>query len=177
MSNIRQYKGARSVPTPTAPIITNIRYKDASGRNDIVEVKIARDSSNVYFYARANQSLTDPNNSSSWMLLFIDVDRNFRTGWEGFDVVVNRHINGSFTLVVRSQPGWNLQPVNQIPFVTVNNELQFAAPRSLLGLNSTAAVKITFKWVDNMIRDGDILSLIQSGDTAPNSRFSYLFNG
>ena len=156
---------------------SSIRYKEDSGRNDIVEVKVARDTNNVYFYARTNQSLTDPNNSSNWMLLFIDVDRSFQTGWEGFDIVINRHINGSSTLVEKSQSGWNWQPVNQVSFVTVNNELQFAVPRSMLGLKSTDAVQINFKWVDNMIQDGDILSLIQNGDTAPNGRFSYMFNG
>ena len=156
---------------------TSWRYKDDTGRNDLVEVKVARDTNNVYFYARTNQSLTEPNNSPNWMLLFIDVDHNFQTGWEGFDIVVNRHINGSFTSVERSQLGWNWQPVDQISFVTDNTELHFGVPRSVLGLNSTDAVKINFKWIDNMVRDGDILSLIQNGDTAPNGRFSYIFNG
>jgi hypothetical protein len=64
-----------------------------------------------------------------------------------------------------------------ISFVAIGNELQLAIPRLSLGLNSTDPVKINVKWVDNMIRDGDILSLIQNGDTAPNSRFSYAFDG
>jgi hypothetical protein len=140
-------------------------------------VKVARDSDNVYFYARTNQSLTNASNSSNWMLLFIDIDRKFQTGWEGFDVVVNRHINGSFTSVEKSESGWVWQPDSQVPFVTMGNELQLAIPRSSLGFNSTDPVKINFKWVDNMIRDGDILSLIQNGDTAPNGRFSYVFDG
>jgi hypothetical protein len=96
VTNIRRYKGARSVPTPTAPITinigpdfeqwetvgssfldhvgdvehrdevgfnTSIRYKDDTGRNDIVVTKVARDSDNVYFYARTNQSLTNANSS------------------------------------------------------------------------------------------------------------------
>ncbi len=155
----------------------NLRYKDDSGRNDIVMVKVARDSNNVYFYSRTNQSLTNATSSPNWMLLFIDVDRNFTTGWEGFDIVVNRYINGSLTSVEKSESGWMWQQDCQVPFVAIGNELQLAIPRSSLGLNSTQPVKINFKWVDNMIRDGDILSLIQNGDTAPNGRFSYIFDG
>jgi hypothetical protein len=92
VSNIRRYKGVRSIPTPTAPTTinigsdfqqsetvgpsfidhigdvehrdeigcnNNIRYKDDSGRNDIVMAKVVRDSNNVYFYVRTNQSLTN----------------------------------------------------------------------------------------------------------------------
>ncbi|UJR11213.1 hypothetical protein I4U23_015394 [Adineta vaga] len=156
---------------------TNIRYTDDTGRNDIVLAKVARDINNVYFYARTNRSLTNPSNSSNWMLLFIDIDQNFTTGWEGFDIVINRHLNGSLTSIERSQSGWIWQFVSQIPFVTIGNELQFAVPRTLLGFNSTTPVKFNFKWIDNMIRDGDILSLIQNGDTAPDGRFSYVFDG
>jgi hypothetical protein len=210
VSNIRRYKGARPIPTPSAPTTINIgpdfqqwetvspsfidhvgdvehrdeigynnnsRYKDDSGRNDIVMTKVARDSNNVYFYAGTNQSLTNTSSSRNWMLLFIDVDRNFRTGWEGFDIVVNRHINGSFTSVEKSESGWVWQLDCQVSFVAIGNELQLALPRSSFRLNSTDPVKINFKWVDNMVRHGDILSLIQNGDTAPNGRFSYVFNG
>jgi hypothetical protein len=210
VSNIRRYKGPRSVPTPTAPITmiiapdfqqwetvgpsfidhtgdiehrdevgynTSTRYMDDSGRNDIVELKVARDLDNVYFYARTSQPLTNAHNSSNWMLLFIDTDRNFQTGWEGFDIVVNRRVNDSVASVERSESGWNWRLDCQITFVVVGNELQLAIPRSSLGFSSTDSVKINFKWVDNMILDGDILSLIKNGDTAPNGRFSYVFDG
>jgi len=210
VSNIRRYKGARPIPTPTAPTTINIgvdfqqwetvgpsfidhvgdvehrdeigynnnlTYKDDSGRNDIVMTKVARDSNKVYFYARTNQSLTNTTSSPNWMLLFIDADRNYTTGWEGFDVVVNRHIDGRLTTVEKSASGWIWRIDHVISFVAIGNELQFAVPRSSLSLNSTDPVKINFKWVDNMIRDGDILSLIQNGDTAPNGRFSYVFDG
>jgi hypothetical protein len=210
VNNVRRYKGARQIPTPTAPITINIgsnfqqwetvgpsfidhvgdvehrnevgynnnsRYTDNSGRNDIVMTKVARDSNNVYFYARTNQSLTNPTTSPNWMLLFIDIDRNFKTGWEGFDIVINRHTDGRLSMIERSESGWIWQIVDIITFVAIGNELQFAVPRFVLGINSTDPVKINFKWVDNMIRDGDILSLIQNGDTAPNGRFSYVFDG
>ncbi len=211
MSNIRRYKGARSIPTPSAQTTINIgpdfqqwetvapsffdhigdvehrneigynnnlTYKDNSGRNDIVLAKVARDSNNVYFYVRTNQWLTDAGSSPNWMLLFIDVDRNFTTGWEGFDIVVNRHIIGGYMASVeKTESGWDWQLDCQILYGLIGNEFQFAVPRSSLGLKSTDPVKINFKWVDNMIEDGDILSLLRNGDTAPNGRFSYVFNG
>lgn len=210
VSNIRRYKGARKVPSPTAPITITIgtdfeqwetvgpmfldyvndvehrnevgynasfRYTDETGRNDLVMAKVARDANNVYFYARTNKTLTNPSNSSNWMLLFLDIDREFQTGWEGFDIVVNRRMNGSLASIERSPVGWQWQPLGQVPFVTVGNELQLAIPRVYLGFNSFTPVKMHFKWVDNLIRDGDILSLLQNGDTAPDGRFSYVYDG
>ena len=64
-------------------------YVNKTGRNDIIGAKVARDNKNIYFYVETDQPLTsikDPN----WMLLFIDVDRNKQTGWNGYDLVINR---------------------------------------------------------------------------------------
>ena len=51
--------------------------------------KVAVDKENVYFYVQtANPitSSTDPN----WMLLLIDADNNYSTGWYGYDYLIKR---------------------------------------------------------------------------------------
>jgi len=48
-------------------------YVDTTGRNDIVESKVARDDKYVYFYAKTADKLT-PCTDPFWMLLFIDAD-------------------------------------------------------------------------------------------------------
>jgi hypothetical protein len=154
---------------------TSWRYTEDTGRNDIVMAKVARDSENVYFYARTSQPLISAN--YTWMLLFIDVDRNFQTGWEGFDVVINRYISNSQGSIETSESGWYWLIRGYVNFTAFGNELQMAVPRSFLRLSSSDPVKINFKWVDIPTIAGDILSLIQKGDTAPNGRFSYVFSG
>ena len=64
-------------------------YTNNTGRNDIVAAKVARDSEKIYFYAETAQKLT-PQNDRNWMILFIDTDRDKSTGWNGYDIVVNR---------------------------------------------------------------------------------------
>ena len=155
---------------------TSIRYQDDSGRNDIVVVKVARDLDNAYFYAQTSEPLASADNSSNWMLLFIDVDGNSPTGWERFDVVVNRRVNNSLTSDETSEFSWVWRLDCQITVVAIGKELQFAVPRSSFGFSSTNSARINFKWVDNMILDADILSLINDGDTAPNGRLSYVFD-
>ena len=67
----------------------NTYYKDSTGRNDLVGAKVARDGKYLYFYVETDQALS-PKTDPHWMQLFIDVDRDKATGWNGYDFVVNR---------------------------------------------------------------------------------------
>ena len=49
---------------------------------------------NVYFYARTRDAIT-PSTDPNWMLLLLDANHNPKTGWEGFDFIVNRSIDGN----------------------------------------------------------------------------------
>ena len=64
-------------------------YQNASGRNDFVAAKVARDAENIYFYIETADPITDPT-GPGWMTLLIDIDRDKSTGWEGYDYAVNR---------------------------------------------------------------------------------------
>lgn len=66
-------------------------YVNRTGRNDIVESKVARDDRFVYFYVRTAEPLT-PYTDPLWMLLFIDADGDHSTGWEGYDLLVNESL-------------------------------------------------------------------------------------
>src|SRR3546814_16534394 len=75
-----------------------------TGRNDIVRAKVARDSQFLYFYAETAAPLTS-SGQPGWMRLFIDIDRNKATGWEGYDYVVNRASPGETALVEKHKKG------------------------------------------------------------------------
>ena len=68
-----------------------LHYKNDSGRNDIITCKVAFDADNVYFYAETNEPLT-PHTGKNWMLLLIDADKNSKTGWFGYDFLINQKI-------------------------------------------------------------------------------------
>ena len=75
---------------------TATRFVNAAGRKDLVLMEMARDSRNVYFYAMTAQRISDYADWN-WMLLFIDIDRNRDTGWQGYDYVVNRRVKDAHT--------------------------------------------------------------------------------
>jgi hypothetical protein len=79
-------------------------YRNHTGRNDLLAVKISWDRSAVQFYARTRQPLT-PCTDPAWMLLFIDADRDPHTDWLGYDCVVNRTVVGPQRTLLEFQAG------------------------------------------------------------------------
>jgi hypothetical protein len=155
---------------------TVTRYVNATGRNDFVALKVARDSDFIYFYARTADAITshtDPN----WMMLFINADCDHRTGWHGYDFVVNHRVKDArTTFVQRTRNGWNWQNAAEVPFRVRSDELMLAIPRKVLGLPAgDAPLRLEFKWADNLQTEDAIEEFTVNGDSAPNGRFNYLY--
>ncbi len=85
---------------------TELVYTNTTGRNDIVGAKVARDADYLYFYVETATDLTDKSDPK-WMRLFIDIDRNKSTGWEGYDFVINRLNPEDSAYVEKSVSSWN----------------------------------------------------------------------
>ncbi len=148
-------------------------YVNTSGRNDFVLAKVARDAENVYCYIRTRDPITAPE-GPTWMTLLLDSDGDPTSGWEGFDLAVNRTLPGHRLTVERSTGGWTWEPVGEAEFLFQGNEMHLAIPRALLGLGD-GALALEFKWIDHAPESGDILDLIDQGDAAPNGRFRYRY--
>jgi len=150
-------------------------YYNDTGRNDIVLSKVARDSDYLYFYVKTNENLTsytDPN----WMQLFINTDRKYKTGWEGYDFAVNIEKPSGRTSAMLSytEDGWNWKSVEKINYKCSGNQMFIRIPRETLGLEGKT-VDIEFKWIDNMQNPGDIMDVYNNGDSAPIGRFAYRY--
>ena len=152
------------------------RYADATGRNDLVTLKVARDTRNVYFYARTREPITSPT-GSNWMWLLIDADQDLRTGWEGYDYIINRTIDSAgSTWLEKNEGGWRWKKLARIKMAINGNQLALAVPRKALGLASgKTRVALDFKWADNLQHPGEVMDFYVSGDVAPEGRFNYRF--
>ena len=153
----------------------NMHYVDNTGRNDIVGAKVARDSKYVYFYVEAAEKLT-PSSDPHWMQLFIDIDRDKATGWNGYDFVVNRvSPKRSKAVVEKNVQGiWMWEKADKVKFKVSGNALVIRVPRETLGVGE-GALDFEFKWNDNMQEEGNIMDFYVSGDTAPGGRFNYVY--
>jgi len=153
-----------------------MRLVDRSGRNDLIDLQVARDDRNIYFHARTKEPITAPD-GPSWMWLLIDADRDHRTGWEGFDFILNRTVRGPGTAVLeKNGGGWKWEPVKEVPMAVSGRDLHLAIPRSALGLGpERGPLRFDFKWADGVPPSGDILDFWTMGDAAPDGRFEYRF--
>jgi hypothetical protein len=146
-----------------------LRYTNNSGRNDLAAMKVARDAENVYFYLGARADLRlDKASPGLWLL--IDADRDAKTGWQGYDYIVNRSADGGATWLEKNEGNaWSWTKLVKVGVDVKGPELQLAVPRATIG------IAFDFKWADNLQRAGDGMDFYLSGDVAPEGRFNYRF--
>jgi hypothetical protein len=154
----RNHPGAQSEPI--------VIYTNQTGRNDFRLLKTAHDKKNLYFYAETVQDIT-PMESDNWMRLYIDSDRNFQTGWKGYDY---RVIKGN-TLQHFVNGEW--KSVQSVTSLVSENKLMITVPRKQVNILRDA-FNLEFKWSDNMQTE-DPLDWYVNGDTAPGGRFNYVY--
>ena len=149
-------------------------YTNTSGRNDIQLAKVARDAGSIYFYVETVDELT-PKTDAKWMRLFIDIDRDKATGWQGYDFVINRSSPGDSALIEKSTDGWNWEKVGAAAYAVQGNKLDLQVDRSIVGLADKDDFEFEFKWSDNMQEDGNVMDFYVNGDVAPSGRFNYVY--
>jgi hypothetical protein len=209
VDGIRRYKGARPLPTASAPKTIDLHgdfaqwddvqpeyrdhqhetlprnepgigsagpYVNTTGRNEFVTMKVARDAANLYFYARTREPLT-PASDRNWMMLFINADGRKDTGWQGYDFVVNWPvIDQTRTTVQHNLGDWRWLPVGEAQYRVEGNQLMIIVPRALLGMQN-GPLTFNFHWADNIACSGEIEDFFLHGDSAPNRRFDYHYQG
>ncbi len=149
-------------------------YTNTTGRNDIITSKASHDAENIYFYTETINDLT-PATDKNWMRLYINADRKYATGWEGYEYIINRVSPVDGKVIIEKYTGadnnWKWAEVARADYKVQGNKLMISVPRSILGVNG--AVDIEFKWHDNGVDDGNVLDFYLNGDAAPAARFNY----
>ena len=150
-----------------------INYINNTGRNDLIHSRLTHDAKNVYFYVKTAQKLTAAT-GKNWMLLFIDSDQSAKTGWSGYDFLINGTINGNKTSVSKwSGKAW--VTIGTVPFRYVANELELSIPLQTLS-QLPGKVRLDFHWADNIQQLNSITEFFLNGDSAPDRRFKYRYS-
>ena len=150
--------------------INGWHYTDKTGRNDFVEAKIARDTTNLYVYVKTRETITVP--TDRWMSMLLDTGA--KENWNGYKYATGLTGNTATTISLSEWNGSSWEKVADIPYKIAGNQMEYAIPLAELGLTADA-VSFQFKFSDNMQGD-DALDWYVSGDCAPNGRFAYRYN-
>ena len=111
------------------------------------------------------------------MTFYIDVDRDKSTGWEGYDIAVNRTApNGNVTSVERyvktaEEGSFTWEKIGEATVTVDGNRMMIKVPRALI---SDKRLNFEFKISDNM-QAPDVMDFYENGCAAPLGRFNYLF--
>ncbi len=194
---VRKYKGVRPAPVASAEVTIDVSgdaaqwanvapefindydayERDAEKRgggkyetkiiNSISGAKVARDAGNFYFYVKCRDAIKEE--GTEFMHLYINIDRNRATGWEGYDFAIGRQ-KGK---VEKFDGAWST--IGDCSYIIKGDTLTLSVPRSLL--SETETVDFEFKWVDNAgeIAANEFLELYVRGSVAPMGRFNYLY--
>ena len=146
----------------------DLHYTDKSGRNDIVECKVACDGDNLYFYAETAEKLT-PETDLNWMMLFVDADQDAQTGWCGYDYMVSEKMLCKYD---EASHAW--VKVSDVELAVNDKALELRVERESMNLKGSK-MTFDFKWADNPQNIDDVISLCTHGDTAPNRRFNFRY--
>jgi len=153
----------------------NLRYSNRTGRNDIVEARVARDAENLYFYAKCVNDIVDTEKDNC-MNLLLNTDRDYYTGWEGY----NFRISG--INLYKHNPdyrngGFNWELVANVEREINGNTVVYKVKKADIGID---AVELEFKWIDNCIPEGrveapTVMDFYVNGVSAPFGRFNYRY--
>ncbi len=151
-----------------------VHYANTSARNDLATLQVARDADSVAFLARTAGALSPPT-GPGWMHLLIDLDADPATGWEGFDLLVDRDRDGGTATVERHQAGqgWSWRPAGRCRFARSADAVELSLPRSLF---PAGPLRFDFQWADNLPAIPTPADFLAEGDVAPNGRFRYRFD-
>ncbi len=150
-------------------------YRDTSGRNDLVRMKVARDRTTLFFMAQAREPIT-AHTDPDWMLLLLDVDEDWTTGWQGYDFVVNASVLGpGRTTLARLDSEGRREIVAELDYAVRGRRLELAIPRKLLNWEGGLVRRLQFHWADNTGSEAGPAVLAERGENAPDRRFNYVY--
>lgn len=150
----------------------SLTYQNESLVNDILISKVTSDKNNFYFYVQTKNEM-DMNKAQSMMLL-IDSDRNVKSGWSGYDIIINRKTMANDKAVLeRHLQNFDWRKTTLLDIKVKENEMELKIPKAVLNLKE---MEFDFKWWDNSKASIEYpTDFYVSGDTAPSECFNYLY--
>lgn len=147
-------------------------YTNTTARNDIIGARVARDSQYIYFYVESAKPFT-PSSDPHWMQLFIDLDRDKRTGWEGYELMLDRYGADGKVLLSWSVKDFRWNTVGTAEYRVAGSKMEIAIPKVQLKLAADDRIDFEFKWIDSPVSSGNIMDVYTNGEAAPSGRFNY----
>ncbi len=134
--------------------------------NAIKSAKVTFDSENLYFLVNCEEEIKE--HDSNFLNLYINTDRMYNTGWEGYDFLIEKGI-----VYKNAERFWAMGKIGDAEYKIAGNSMMLKLSRSLIG--ETGTVDLELKWTDSVSGKDDFMNFYSDGSVAPYGRFNYLF--
>ena len=150
------------------------RYINNTGRNDLDYAKVSQDENNLYFLIKTSSDIII-DTDKTWMNLYLDIDKDVTTGWEGYDYVLNRD-RDSFVVTVEKfkDNTFETEVIGGAYYYLEGCCMAIRLSKQVIGIDGKLD-GMTFKWADNSVDNGDPMAFMDLGDTAPDNRFGFVY--
>lgn len=170
----RDYIGDANLRS-VAGMYAGYTYVDNTARNDFAYAKVSQDSDYLYFMVECANNI-EIDDGANWMNLFINIDNDATTGWEGYDFVLNRRRDSHYVSIESLADGWRGEDAGQALYTLEGKTMVIRVSKRVLGVKGDVE-KMLFKWADNSTLTGNVMEFMDRGDTAPNDRYAYQYIG
>lgn len=174
VSAVYRQMGKKAIRRVGASVDNSITYRTSYPDNNIQEVRIAHDDSNIYFMIRTEEAISARNEADNWMNLFIGTGEPSAKGWNGYEYVLNRSGSDTATDIVKLNADFTGEVVGQAEMKINENFMFISVPRELIGMNQQDS--FYFKMADSVAEMDDIMDYYVTGSVLPLGRLSYEYN-
>ena len=106
-------------------------YQNHTGRNDFAIAKAAYDDTHVFFFVQTLNRIT-PHTDPHWMLLFLDTDQSTKTGWLGYEYVINLEVLGDSETTIKTWRNGTWTTVGNARYRVNGNAMELAVSRQVM---------------------------------------------
>ena len=162
--------GADSVARNAFSVGGTYEYKDASNRNNVVEVRVGNDAENLYVAVVCENAITEQRSGGeSWMNVYVSLGG----GWNGYDFVIGRIRAEQEASIQKFAQDGTLKEAGKARYSVEGNTVLYSIPLASLNISSSAVIGI--KATDNLQNFGNVDDFYVSGDSAPLGRLNYAY--
>ena len=160
--------------------MSGTRYKDESGRNDIVSIKVTNDATYLHFYVECAENIAAGEEGSSWLNILLDVDSSVETGWLGYDYILNNKVKDGSTATVAAYSGsagaYGYTDKADVSYKVEGKKFMVSVPLEELGIEYITKINLQFKVCDSKTEYTTCEQFYTEGDCAPVGRANFVYS-
>lgn len=152
-------------------------YKNSTGRNDIVKIKVTGDATNLYIYVECADNIVH-GDGGSWMQILLNTNAG-NPGWYGYDYIVNYSRDNDYTSSLAKYSGENgaraFSETAKLTYQVNGKKMMVAVPLEELGIGYYNLIDLQFKVIDSGSQITTMEQMYEDGDAAPLGRLNFTY--